>query len=184
MMQSDFAQQLCTPLETPRLMLRPLLATHADMAFNPLQDDAIYQWISMDKPKDLAWLRDRWKRIESRLSPDETEVWATWAVLSRDDGGMMGRVDASIDDSHVCTGFGYYFFPEFWGQGFGTEAVQVSADHLLKQDVQRLIATVTVGNHASAQVLKKAGFIFSRTIPDNDTIRGVLFDDEEYIRTE
>lgn len=39
------------------------------------------------------------------------------------------------------------------------------------------------GNQASAQVLKKAGFSLNRIIPDNDTIRGVLFDDEEYIRT-
>jgi RimJ/RimL family protein N-acetyltransferase len=78
---------------------------------------------------------------------------------------------------------GYYLFPNFWGQGFATEAVSAVADHLVKMGVHRLVATVTVGNHASAQVLKKAGFSFTRTIPNNDTLREILVDDEEYVRT-
>ena len=181
-MQSDFAQQLCPNLETPRLLLRPRMGTHADAAFGPLQDEAIYQWISLNKPPDLAWLRERWARVESRMSTDGTEAWPVWAIAMRTDGALVGQVDAVVDDNRVCTNFGYYLFPKFWGQGFATEAVKAAADHLLEHGITRLIATVTVGNHASAQVLKKAGFVFNRVIPDNDTLRGVMFDDEEYIR--
>ena len=181
-MQADYAQQLCTPIETPRLLLIPQTSAHADMAFGPLQDEAIYEWISMDRPTVLGKLRNHWKGLESRLSHDGTEAWPTWAVISRDHGRMLGRVDAAINDDCVCTNFGYFFFPEFWGQGFGSEAVKAAADHLLRQGIQPLVATVTVGNHASARVLKKAGFTFTRIIPDNDTIRGALMDDEEYVR--
>ena len=181
-MLADYAQQLCAPIDTPRLRLIPQTSAHADMAFGPLQDDAIYQWISMDKPSNLDELREHWKWLESRISRDGTEAWPTWAVISRDHGRMLGRVDAAINDDLVCTNFGYYLFPEFWGQGFGGEAVKAAADHLIDQGIQRLVATVTVGNHASAQVLRKAGFSFSRIIPDNDTIRGELLDDEEYVR--
>ena len=181
-MQADYAKQLCRLIETPRLLLQPLVSAHADMAFGPLQDDAIYEWISMGKPTDVGGLRDHWKGLESRTSRDGTEAWPTWAVISRDQGRMLGRVDAAINEDHVCTNFGYYFFSDFWGQGFASEAVKAAADHLLRQDIHRIVATVTVGNHASAQVLKKAGFAFTRVIPDNDTIRGELFDDEEYVR--
>ena len=53
----------------------------------------------------------------------------------------------------------------------------------VQQGIHHLVATVTVGNHASAQVLKKAGFSFTRILPDNDTLRGEPVDDEEYVRT-
>ena len=88
-----------------------------------------------------------------------------------------------VDDDRVCTNLGYYLFPNFWGKGFATEAVQAAADHLLRQGIHRLVATVTVGNHASARVLRKAGFAFTRIIPDTDTLRGEPVDDEEYVRT-
>ena len=132
---------------------------------------------------DLDALREHWTRIESRLSTDGTEAWPVWAVTTRNGGTLIGQVDACVDDTLVCTNLGYYFFPDFWGQGYATEAIHAIADHLMRQCIHRLIATVTVGNHASAQVLKKAGFLFTRIIPGNDTLRGEPVDDEEYVRT-
>ena len=182
-MQADFARKLCRPIQTSRLLLTPLMGYHAEAAIGPLQDDAIYEWISMNKPRSVESLRANWTRLESRLSTDGTEAWPVWSVTSRADGTLIGEVDASVDDNHVCTNLGYYFFSDFWGQGYASEAVRAIADHLVHQGIQRIVATVTVGNHASAQVLKKAGFAFTRIIPENDILRGAPVDDEEYVRT-
>ncbi len=182
-MQSDFAHQLCSPIETPRLLLQPLMGSHADAAFGPMQDDAIYEWISMNKPRTMDSLRANWTRLESRLSTEGSDAWPVWAVIRRSDGVLIGEVDAVVDDALVCSNLGYYLFPDFWGQGFASEAVKAVADYLVNQGIHRLVASVTVGNHASAQVLKKAGFVFNAILPDNDTLRGVPVDDEEYIRT-
>lgn len=181
-MQADFAHQLCAPLHTARLLLQPLTGAHADAAFGPMQDDALYQWISMDKPQDATQLCQRWARLESRLSPDGLEAWPTWAVTLRADGTLIGRVDAVVNTQRQCTNFGYYFFHAFWGQCLATEAVQAAADHLLRQGISPLVATVTVGNTASTRVLEKAGFVFKRILPGNDTIRGVPVDDAEFVR--
>ena len=43
------------------------------------------------------------------------------------------------------------------------------------------MATVTLGNEASYRVLEKSGFIRTRIIPENDTIRGVKHDEVEYL---
>lgn len=183
-MDADFAQTLCTTLRTQRLRLEPLSAAHADSAFAPLQDDAIYQWISMRKPRSVESLRQDWARLASRMAPDGLQAWPTWAVCSTEHAGaVIGRVDAVVDRHLAGINFGYYFFPAYWGQGLATEAVQVAADHLLQHGVSHLLATVTVGNAASARVLGKAGFAFQRVIVDNDTLRGILVNDEEYLRT-
>jgi RimJ/RimL family protein N-acetyltransferase len=41
---------------------------------------------------------------------------------------------------------------------------------------------VTLGNDASCRVLEAVGFIRTRIIPENDTIRGVKHDDIEFVR--
>lgn len=40
---------------------------------------------------------------------------------------------------------------------------------------------MTVGNAASVCVLEKLGFRYTRTIANNDTVNGVLVDDDEFV---
>lgn len=174
------AQALCVPLQTPRLHLVPRTAAHAQAAWAPLQDDALYQWISARKPASVHSLQEDWRRVESRLSPRGDEAWPTWAVLTREHGTLLGQVDAVVTPDGVCSNFGYYLFPAHWGQGYASEATQATVGHLVSLGVHRLVATVTVGNHASARVLQKAGFAFTRILPGNDVLRGVPVDDAEY----
>ncbi|MFO0758518.1 MAG: GNAT family N-acetyltransferase [Byssovorax sp.] len=87
-----------------------------------------------------------------------------------------------VDAANTATNVGYIFFPPCWGQGLTTEAVIAILDHLIGAGITRFQALVTAGNTASARVLTKAGFTFTRVIPGNDIIRGVPHDDEEYIR--
>ena len=62
-------------LKTERLNIKPLKASDAVAAFPKLQDDDLYRWISMSKPKSVDSLAADWYRIESRISPDRKEIW-------------------------------------------------------------------------------------------------------------
>lgn len=168
-------------LETERLHIKPLKASDAVAAFPKLQDDDLYRWISLIKPKSVNSLAEDWRRIESRTSPDHKEIWLAWFVSSKFDNSPLGSIDVSIDEDGVAVNFGYYFFVSEWGKGYGTEATSAVIQHLQKHQVKKFIATVTVGNTASVAVLKKLGFEFVRTIPNNDTLNGVLVDDDEYV---
>ena len=168
-------------LETERLKITPLKSNDAVAAFPKLQDDDLYRWISMSKPKSVDSLAEDWSRIESRISTDGNEIWLAWFVSSKFDKSPVGSIDVSIDEDGVAVNFGYYFFVNEWGQGYGTEATSAVIQHLQKHQVKKFIATVTAGNTASVAVLKKLGFEFNRTIPNNDTLNGVLVDDDEYV---
>jgi len=182
-MRSELAQQLAASIETPRLLLEPLRADHAEAFFPALQqDEALYQWISMPKPESLDALTERWRRIEtSRMSPDGAYAWPIWAVRRKSDGQYIGRVDAEISSSLAAENLGFYFFSTFCGQGYASEAAAAAVAELSARGVHRFVATVTVGNVASGRVLQKLGFKFSRILPGNDVIRGEAMDDEEYV---
>jgi [ribosomal protein S5]-alanine N-acetyltransferase len=181
-MQAHIAAQLAAALETPRLVLEPIGERHADAFFPALQEEALYRWISMDRPASLDDLRARWRRNESRMSPDQQFAWPTWAVRRKVDGQYIGRVDAEINDALEATNFGFYYFSPYWGCGYATEAAVAATAALMDRGVRRFVGTVTVGNTASARVLQKAGFVFTRILPGHDLIRGVAVDDEEYVK--
>ena len=180
-MRTDVAMRLSAPLETARLVMEPMGARHADAFYEALHDDAIYQWISMEKPISLERLRARLGRSECRVAPDGQTALPTWALRRKDNGAYVGQVDAEITPSMQASNVGYYLFPAHWGQGFATEAVQAATLHLISQGVHHLIATVTSGNTASERVLQKAGYAFTRVLVGNDIIRGEPMDDREYV---
>jgi [ribosomal protein S5]-alanine N-acetyltransferase len=60
--------------------------------------------------------------------------------------------------------------------------VRAIAAHPERHGVVEQRALVTLGNEASARVMIKAGFVRTRIIADNDTIRGQNCDDIEFAR--
>jgi [ribosomal protein S5]-alanine N-acetyltransferase len=180
-MLAAHAQSLNPPLVTSRLQLEPLLASHADALFAPLQDERIYRWISALPPTDIDKLRRTWSRNEPRLSPDGTEAWLNWAVRRTSDAAYIGKLDAAVNATNVVTNFGYLFFPDFWGQGYASECTRAMVEHFTRHGLLEVYAFVTRGNEASERALLRAGFSRTRILPDNDRIRGSLHDDVEYL---
>ncbi|MFN5143623.1 MAG: hypothetical protein ACK5DW_14720 [Burkholderiales bacterium] len=61
-------------LETERLYVNPLKASDAAAAFESLQNDDLYKWISMAKPRSVESLAVDWSSVESMLSSDGKEI--------------------------------------------------------------------------------------------------------------
>ncbi|MFL6695964.1 MAG: GNAT family N-acetyltransferase [Vitreoscilla sp.] len=167
---------------TPRLRLEPLAERHAASLFEGLREPAIYQWISLQPSPDLAHLQARWARVAQRPLQGVQVLDFGWAVQRIADGAWIGKMDAEVTARGVATNVGYAFVPACWGQGYATEAVTALSEHLRRHGVIEQHATVTVGNEASCRVLERAGFVRERVIVGNDTLRGVLVDDIEYVR--
>ncbi|MEO8181772.1 MAG: GNAT family N-acetyltransferase [Deltaproteobacteria bacterium] len=165
-----------------RLQIEPLLGSHADLLFEAMSEPSLYRWISALPPPTLAHLQRRWTAAESHDPNSEGEIELNWAVRRSGDGRYIGKLDAAVAKNNVATNVGYIVFLPFWNQGYATEAVRALASHLEGQGVVEQRALVTLGNEASGRVLTKAGFVRTRVIPDNDTIRGEKYSDVEYVR--
>jgi ribosomal-protein-alanine N-acetyltransferase len=171
---------LRAPVATARLVLEPLRPDHAEALFDGLQDPRIYEWIALAPPRGVERLRERMTNALRERGGDEISL--AWAAIRSADGACLGKLDAEVLARGVATNVGYMFFPPHWGQGYASEAVRALADHLACAGVREQHATVTVGNDASCRVLERAGFARRRIIVGNDTIRGRVVDDIEYVR--
>jgi len=168
------------PIGTQRLVLEPFRPDHAEALFAGLQDRRIYEWISAAPPRSVERLRER---MTNALREREGEgIGLAWLAMRAADGACVGKLDAEVLARGIATNVGYMFFPPHWGQGYASEAVRALADHLAGAGVREQRATVTVGNEASCRVLERAGFVRKRIIAGNDTIRGKVVDDVEYVR--
>jgi [ribosomal protein S5]-alanine N-acetyltransferase len=168
-------------LETERLVLEPRTASHADLLVAGMQDERIYRWISAAVPMNVDSVRQHWGILESRVSPDGKDALLGWAVRQAQSGAYVGKFDADVTGA-VATNVGYLFFPEFWNRGYATEALGAVVKHFEQHGITEMRALVTCGNGASERVLVKAGFARTRILPENDMIRGVKYDDIEYVR--
>jgi RimJ/RimL family protein N-acetyltransferase len=169
-------------LVTERLRLEPLDGRHAPLLFEGLRDPAIHEWISVAQSADVEHLQARWARVAQRALVAVDVLDFGWAVQRLSDGAWIGKMDAEVLAHGVANNVGYLFASAFWGQGYATEAVRALCAHLARHGVVEQRATVTVGNEASCRVLEHAGFVRTRVLANNDTLRGVPVDDVEYIR--
>lgn len=143
-------------LQTPRLDLEPLRASHAAEMFRVLSDPAIYRYENQPPPSEL-WLRDRYARLESRRSADGREHWLNW-VLRFGPHGLIGYVQATVHPGRRAA-IGYEMASAWWGHGLASEAVQAMLDELAEcYRVREVYAVHKAANRRSARLLDRLGF--------------------------
>ena len=167
-------------LHTLRLRLEPLEESHADALFEGLQHEGLYEFISDRAPESVAALRERYRRLATRVSPDGREAWLNWAVWSPDTHGYVGWVQATVHpdrSAHVA----YVLFREAWGHGYAREAVAALIDHLRDDwSAWKILATADTRNRRSIALLETLGFVRGEVRAEAEEIRGVLADEVEY----
>jgi len=147
-------------LVTPRLKLEPLVTAHADALYPILVDPRQFEFLDYGAPDSLEALREGYRKLESRRSPDGRELWLNWALLPRDgDAGAIGFVQATVlEDRRAWVA--YQVATARWGRGLATEATGSMVEHLIaRHGVERCMATVDRRNERSWRVLEGLGFV-------------------------
>ena len=143
-------------LVTRRLVLEPQVAAHAEAMYALLHDPAIYLYEN-EPPQSVDWLRERFRRLESRKSADGSEQWLNWVVRLRD-AELIGYVQATVCVASPAA-IAYVFASAWWGHGYASEAVSAMMDELTGQyGVQTFSAVLKRGNSRSIRLLERLGF--------------------------
>jgi RimJ/RimL family protein N-acetyltransferase len=167
------ARRVWPRLFGPRVTLEPLIAAHADELFIQLSDPQVLTFIDNVPPPTVAELRKRYRRLESRCSPDGSEEWLNWAVML--DGRAIGFVEATVRmNGRIALAYG--LGRTYWSQGYGTEAVRTMVHFLASHFPGALFeATVDERNVASRRLLERIGLeIADRSDPRNIRLEGCV----------
>lgn len=167
-------------LHARRLRIEPLVEFHARLLFEPLRDEELYEFIADRPPESAERLAERYRRLETRTSPDGREAWLNWALWSLPGERYVGWLQTTIHPDRTAH-IAYILFRDAWGRGFGREAVTALIQHL--QDdwgTTRVLATVDTRNLRSIALLEALGFERGAVREEAEEIRGVMSDEVDY----
>jgi [ribosomal protein S5]-alanine N-acetyltransferase len=146
-------------IKTKRLILRDLLAEDESALHQLRSNPAVTQYIDYIKSETEAdtyqWLRGtimhnaRMPRLSYNL-----------AIVRQMDNQVMGWIGIGqpSDPTSGDLDFGYALLPDFWGQGYMSEALEALLGYAFESlGAQRIFGECEVVNEASARVMEKVG---------------------------
>ena len=152
-------------LETNRLMFRRY--TMDDLAFveELVTNENVMKYIGSGVAKDRTYAIQLIKRMIEQYA--NFEDYGLHVLVHKESGqyvGHAGLVAQIIDDAFEIE-LGYWIHPDFWGQGYATEAA-----HALKQyaeqelELERYVSAIQVGNVASQKIALQNGMKLEKQI--------------------
>jgi [ribosomal protein S5]-alanine N-acetyltransferase len=151
-------------LSTSRLQLRKITNSDLHNIYIGLSHPEVipYYGVSYDSieatKSQLQWYQ--------QLETDDTGIW--WAICSANDTQFYGAI--GFNNWHKefkKADIGFWLLPEFWKQGFASEALKAVCDYGFNtMQLHRIEAQVETENIASKKSLLKFGFVYEGTLRD------------------
>lgn len=152
------ASRITFPLETPRLLVRPLVLADAEDLFEAYGDADAMVHLTPDVPRDLAGAQE-WARAKIELFERDGGL-SLWAVVERATGRVIGDCGLQHEDYGWGpeVGLGGRGNRRFWGQGYALEAssacLRAGFDQL---GLDRIGAETAPANLPAQRLLRRLG---------------------------
>ena len=172
------------PLRGERLLLEPLVEAHAEALFAGFSDPRLYTFIPTDPPASIDALRERYRRLAKRSSPDGRERWLNWAARLAGEPVYVGLIEATVREDATAS-LAYFVFSEHARRGYGAEGAGIVVDHLHRAlGVPAVQANIDSRNLASIRLVERLGFVRKSLILKADHFKGSASDEVVFSRVE
>lgn len=158
-------------LDTPRLIIRPLLATDAPGMFAMDSDPSVHTYLGNNPVTSIDQIHDVIKAVQQQYQDNGI---GRWAMIDKTTGDFVGwtgfRFMRTMLNGHInYYDFGYRLARRYWGLGLATEAGRAALSHGISVLGFKDIHAITdEGNTASRHVLEKLGFRFQHIFNFDD----------------
>lgn len=147
---------------------------------DPNEAEAVHEYASDKETKRfIGWrlmnkVEETRSFIEEMIRREEAETHLYASVVLKTTGKVIGTVmifafDKEANQAEV----GYVFNKQYWGKGYGTEAVALMTNYAKEElKLHRLNANVVAENYGSARILEKSAFEIEGRLRDYYFIEG------------
>jgi ribosomal-protein-alanine N-acetyltransferase len=143
------------PIETERLLLRPMTEADAEEMHEVYGDPSTFQYIEKGPAGSIEETR---LRIAYKAAAQEQHGFSLWAVVERASGRVIGDCGLQLLEGGPDVEIGYKLARAVRGRGLAAEAgracLAVGFDEL---GLERIVAVAHPDNVASRRVMKKLG---------------------------
>ena len=150
-------------VETPRLILRELLASDAEGMFELDSDPLVHKYLG-NKP--IEHIDESRKIIDFIREQYISNGIGRWAVIEKSTNTFLGwsglkLVTDTINGHNNYYDLGYRIIPRYWGKGYASESAIASVQYGFDtMGLKEIFGIAEEGNIASQNVLQKAGLKF------------------------
>lgn len=156
-MSIDAVFQAFPQLKTRNLVLRRIRPTDAESVFDILADKEVARFYDEEPFSDVSQAVEL---IEYWATAFERRQVIRWGIARKDDNSIIGSCGYyGLHRRHMRGSLGYELAQPYWRQGIMTEALSAVIEFGFEGvGLNRIEATVMVGNQASVRLLEKLGF--------------------------
>lgn len=152
---------MLNPIETERLILRPLVAGDVHRLFLLDSNPLVMKYVGQDVLTEPSQTESVIEMIQLQYKKFGV---GRFAAIEKESNLLIGWcglkfVDYKVNGHQNFYEIGYRFLPDFWGKGYATESNRPFVERAFKEmGVKELYAYAHEDNHASHHVLQKLGF--------------------------
>ncbi len=151
-------------IETPRLLLRPLVEADLDALARINADPEVARYLGSGNTLSRA---DTWRQIAISIGHGQLRGYSMLAIEERSSGAFLGRTGPWFPEGWPMLEVGWVVDPRRQGEGFATEAGRAALDWCFANlDVQEVCSLIRPGNAASVRVAQELGAMLDHTIDD------------------
>ena len=169
-------------LQSDRLLLLPIHNSDIEHIYRGLSDPRVIKHYGVsyetleDTKEQMDWYRQLWE--------NETGFW--WKIQIKQSKESIGAIGLNdIQQEHRRGEIGFWLLPEYWRQGYITEALPEVLNYGFNTfRLHRIEAWIEAENTASAKVVEKFGFQKEGTLYDHEMKNGAYISVDVFAKLE
>ncbi|KLA32049.1 GNAT family N-acetyltransferase [Bacillus cereus] len=149
-------------IHTKRLFMRKPIIEDIDQFYSILKEEAVGKWLAKSREMSKGEANDY---IMQLISHWEQYDFGVWLLVNRNTGKLLGHCGLRKVKEAGEIEIMYLLAPEYWGNGYASEAVEASIQYAIEtMNVKRIIARVKIANENSKKLLRKLGFTYTHDV--------------------